>query len=216
MSVRTIHIICLVISFAGFTLNLTANSSDHWWVSLKPQEFERVGLWQICFNHYRHRFDFYGKIYTGCWWIFSPEIRMLFTWLSTEWLRVVQAFCTLSLIFMFFALLLTLTLVLNRNLSKVSSRFILLTALVTLTSAFFMGIAVLVFGLKGKNRDWMPRWQQNWYGWSFHIAVASCFLETIVGFILLFEGVNMKLVKAYMEKMYIQKKRLFPPAPRMV
>jgi hypothetical protein len=216
MSVRTIHFICLVISFTAFTLNLTANSSDHWWVSLKPQEFERVGLWQICFNHYRHRFDFYGKIYQGCWWIFSPETRMLFTWLSTEWLRVVQAFSTLSLLSSLLALLLTFMLVANRNLSKVSSRFILMTAFVTLTSSLFMTIACITFGLKGKNRDWMPRWQQNWYGWSFHIAVACCILEYIVGFILLFEGVNMKLVKAYMEKMYIQKKRLFPPAPRMV
>jgi len=31
---------------------------------------------------------------------------------------------------------------------------------------------------------------------------------------LLFEGTNIKLVKNYMEKMYIQKKRLFPAAPK--
>jgi hypothetical protein len=44
-----------------------------------------------------------------------------------------------------------------------------------------MGIAVITFGLKGKNRDWMPRWQHNWYGWTFHVAVATCILETVVG-----------------------------------
>lgn len=216
MSVSTIHYICLGLSFVAFTLNLTANSSDQWWQSRHPKEFLNVGLWSICFHLYRHRFDFYGKIYQGCWWIFSPETRRLFSWLSTEWLRVVQAFSTLSLLSMLLALLMTCLLVFNRQLSKVSSRYILSTALVTLTSASFMCIAVVTFGIKGKNRDWMPRWQTNWYGWSFQVAVVACILEFIVGFILLFEGINLKLVKDYMEKMYIQRKRLFPPAPRLV
>ncbi len=83
-----------------------------------------------------------------------------------------------------------------------------------MAEAFFMGIAVITFGVRGQDRDWMPRWQQNWYGWSFILAVVACILETIVGAILLFEGINIKLVKNYLEKMYIQKKRLFPSAPR--
>ena len=91
MSERVINYVCFGLAFVAFVLNLTANSSDRWWVSLKPQEFENVGLWQICFNHYRHRFDFYVK---------------------------------------------------------------------------------------------MARWQQNWYGWSFILAVVSFFLQVIVGKIL--------------------------------
>ena len=47
--------------------------------------------------------------------------------------------------------------------------------------AFFMGIAVVTFAVCGRNRDWMPRWQQNWFGWSFIIAVVTCILETILG-----------------------------------
>ncbi len=134
MSIKTIHYICFGLAFVAFTLNLTANSSDRWWVSLKPQEFENVGLWQICFNHYRHRFDFYGKIYTGCWWIFSPETRMLFSWISTPWLRVVQAFSTLSMLSMLLSLILIFILATSKQLGKVSSRFVLITAFVQLTS----------------------------------------------------------------------------------
>ena len=44
-----------------------------------------------------------------------------------------------------------------------------------------MGISVITFAVCGKNRDWMPRWQQNWYGWSFIVAVVTCILETIIG-----------------------------------
>ena len=134
MSERVINYVCFGLAFVAFVLNLTANSSDRWWVSLKPQEFENVGLWQICFNHYRHRFDFYGKIYTGCWWIFSPETRMLFSWVSTSWLRVVQAFSTLSLIGMLFSLIMIYVLASSNSIGKVSSRYILSTAFTTLLS----------------------------------------------------------------------------------
>ncbi len=181
MSVKIVHYICLFLGFVGFVLNLTANSSDQWWRAREPQEFENVGLWQICFNMYRHRFDFYGKIYTGCWWIFSPETRQLFSWISTTWFRVVQAFSTLSLITMLFALVMIYILARSKQLGKISSRYVLATAFTTLTSALFMGIAVITFGVCGKNRDWMPRWQQNWFGWSFIVAIVACILETIVG-----------------------------------
>ena len=66
-----ILIIWEVLSAAAFVLNLIANSSDRWWVNAKDggeKTFLRAGLWQVCFNMYRHRFDYYGKIYHGCWW----------------------------------------------------------------------------------------------------------------------------------------------------
>ena len=66
-----VAIIWEVLSFSAFVLNLTANSSDHWWVNARyggERTFLRAGLWQVCFNMYRHRFDYYGKIYHGCWW----------------------------------------------------------------------------------------------------------------------------------------------------
>ena len=44
-----------------------------------------------------------------------------------------------------------------------------------------MLIAVLTFGLRGKDRNWMPRFQQNGFGWSFTIAIVSCILEFAVG-----------------------------------
>jgi hypothetical protein len=44
-----------------------------------------------------------------------------------------------------------------------------------------MLIAVLTFGMRGKDRNWMPRYQQNWYGWSFMVAVVCCILEFLVG-----------------------------------
>lgn len=215
MSLKIINYTCLFVAFCAFTLNLTANSSDRWWVSNRPNhEFENIGLWQMCFNRYRHRFDFYGKIYQGCWWILSPELYKLFSWLSTPWFRCVQAFATLSMIFSLFSLIAVAILSFSKELAKVSSRYILGTAFLNAISGIFMLISVIIFGLRGKDRGWMPRWQDNWYGWSFIVAIVACVLQNLVASVLLFEGANMKLVKVYMEKMYIKKKRLFPPAPK--
>ena len=132
MSERIINLACFALSFVSFVLFVVAYSTDSWWISLKPQEFENVGLWNICFNHYRHRFDFYGKIYTGCWWIFSPELRMLFSWLSRPWFRVVQAFATLALVSSIFSLIMVYVLAASKYIGKVSSRYILSTAFINL------------------------------------------------------------------------------------
>jgi hypothetical protein len=210
--VKALNLVCLNIGLAAFILNLAAYSSNSWWVARRPQEFERIGLWEICFNHYRHRFDYYGKIYTGCWWIQSPEIRMLFSWLSTPWYRSVQAFSTLACVSLLFSVILLFMLTF-KEVGKTSTRFIISTALLLVTSAVFMTIAVIIFGTRGKDRDWMPRYQQCWFGWSFSVAIVSCLLTYLSGCLLLFEGVNMKLVKLYVEKMYILKQKKFPNAP---
>jgi hypothetical protein len=77
-----------------------------------------------------------------------------------------------------------------------------------------MLITVLTFGVRGKDRNWMPRWQHNWFGWSFSVAIIACMLEQ-KGLILLFDGVNMKLVKIYCENLYIERQKRFPAAPRL-
>ena len=135
---RVINLACCGLGLIAFVLNLTANGSNEWWVALKPQEFERIGLWEICFNHYRHRFDYYGKVYTGCWWHFSPETRMLFSWVSTPWYQAVQAFATLSMIFMFFAFLALLMLVFNPKKKELPDKLILQTSYLTLTSGLLI------------------------------------------------------------------------------
>ena len=209
MSTKSIYVIGLIIAFVAFMLNLTAFASDHWWVSIKTQEFNRVGLWQICFNQYRHRYDFFGKIYNGCFWVLSPETRMLFSWISTQWLRVVQAFSSLSLLTMLFGLVSVFNIVINRNMSqKLTNRVSLFAALSIFVSAIFMLIVVIMFGLKGKNRDWMPNWQQGWFGWSFNVAILTCILETILGFVLLYESADIKLFNTYYkERMRFQKNK---------
>ena len=36
-------------------------------------QMEKVGLWEACFNGYSDYRDNFGRIYNGCWWMFSRE-----------------------------------------------------------------------------------------------------------------------------------------------
>ena len=137
---KSLNLICLIIAFISFVLNLTANCSSYWWVALKPHEFERVGLWEICFNHYRHRFDYYGKIYTGCWWaLLARRTRRLFSWVNTPWYGAVQSFATLSMLVGLAAVIQILMLTTSPA-GKISTRYIIATAIVTLTSGTYASL----------------------------------------------------------------------------
>ena len=131
MSIKIVHYIYLLLAFIAFILNLTANCADRLWEALVPQEFVNIGLWQIFFNLYRHRFDFYGKVYTGRRWFFSPEISMLFPLIPTPWLRFVQPFPTLSIIPILFALVMVYIVARSQTFGKVSIRNLLGTSFLT-------------------------------------------------------------------------------------
>jgi hypothetical protein len=185
-------IIWQVLSFTAFTLNLTANSSDRWWVNAKDggeKTFVRAGLWQVCFNMYRHRFDYYGKIYHGCWWLFSPEIRLLRTWIYANWLHWVQALSTLSLITAFFAAIAAI-IVIRKHDGYKSSTQVLTAAILHGIAGIFMFVTVILFGIYGKRRDWMLNWQFNWFGWSFQLAIIACILHFATAFIAGYQGLN--------------------------
>ncbi|CAF1093783.1 unnamed protein product [Adineta ricciae] len=194
-----IAIIWEVLSFAAFVLNLTANSSDRWWVNAKDggeKTFIRAGLWQVCFNMYRHRFDYYGKIYHGCWWLFSPEIRLLRSWITNNWLRWVQTLSTLSLITSFFAVIASLLVLRNSETFK-SSRRVLTAAILHGLAGVLMLATVILFGVDGKRRDWMMNWQFNWFGWSFQIAIVSCILHLLTAMMAGYQGSNKFLHDMY-------------------
>jgi len=185
-------IIWQTLSVTAFVLNLTANSTDRWWVNAKDggeKTFVRAGLWQVCFNMYRHRFDYYGKIYHGCWWLFSPEIRLLRSWISNNWLRWVQALSSLSLVASFFAVIAALLILRNKDGYK-SSKQVLTAAVLHGLAGILMLATVILFGIMGKRRDWMMNWQFNWFGWSFQLAIVACIIHLATAFIAGYQGMN--------------------------
>jgi hypothetical protein len=126
--------------------------------------------------------DFYFRL-------FSPEIRLLRSWILNNWLRWVQALSTLSLITSFFAVIASLLVLRKRDGFK-SSKQVLTAAVLHGLAGALMFVTVILFGVDGKRRDWMMNWQFNWYGWSFQVAIVSCIVHLATAFMAGYQGSN--------------------------
>lgn len=52
----------------------------------------------------------------------------------------------------------------------------------------FTTIAVVVFGIKGDDRDWMPDPEHNFLSWSFGLAVVGAFFNWMASILFLVES----------------------------
>ena len=133
--------------------------------------------------------SYFSSIYSNIFRLFSPEIRLLRSWISTNWLRWVQAFSTLSLVTSFFAFLVAISLLRNLQAFK-NSKQVLTAAILHAIAGIFMFITVILFGVYGKRRDWMMNWQFNWFGWSFHVAIVACILHFAAAILAAYQAMN--------------------------
>jgi ABC-type glycerol-3-phosphate transport system permease component len=53
-----------------------------------------------------------------------------------------------------------------------------------------MFATVILFGVKGKRRDWMMNWQFNWFGWSFQVAIVACIIHLATALMAGYQGSN--------------------------
>ena len=65
--------LCTLVSFAGPYWSQSYPSTGN--------EFKNIGLWEACFNRYRHWKDDNQKPYTGCFWFWSPDMIRFRDWL---------------------------------------------------------------------------------------------------------------------------------------
>ena len=121
--------------------------------------------------------------------LFSPEIRRLRPWISTNWLRWVQSLSTLSMVTSLFALIAAILVITNKEGFK-SSRRVLTAAILHGVAGVLMFITVILFGIYGRRRDWMMNWQFNWFGWSFHLAIVACILHLFTAMMAGYQGSN--------------------------
>jgi membrane-bound metal-dependent hydrolase YbcI (DUF457 family) len=105
------------------------------------------------------------------------------------WLAWVQALSTLSLVTSFFAVIAALLVLRSRDGYK-SSKQVLTAAVLHGLAGVLMFATVILFGVRGKRRDWMMNWQFNWFGWSFQVAIVACILHLAAAFMAGYQGSN--------------------------
>jgi len=176
-----------ILTYIASILLLIAFASPYWLVSwdMTFSPFKKMGLWEICFDNYRHPHYQFDKLFHGCHYVFSDEYRIIREWLLPGWLMAVQAFVTLAFMASLATQIMLAMLVTRFPLQFVlNSEWILsvVCALGNAASAFFMFLAVAVFGGECFRRDWVQYPTYNYLSWGYAFAVVSMFIFAFAAF----------------------------------
>jgi len=171
-----------ICAFIGGLLLLMSFASPYWLVSWHDTHspFQRMGLWEFCFDRFRYPLYQFDKLFTGCYYVFSEEYRIVREWLLPGWLMAVQAFVTLALMASFLAQILTALSLTRWPLSLVLRYEWFLSGVAAFSTAFagfFVFLAVSVFGGQCWRRDWLLYPNFNHLSWSYAFAVLSFFIN---------------------------------------
>ncbi|KAL1132638.1 hypothetical protein AAG570_010590 [Ranatra chinensis] len=180
----------------AFVLILLAFCTSSWLVSdyrITGARFDRLGLWAHCFRSLAEPHDEYQRrFFVGCRWVYDPftagysEIR---EYLMPPFMIVTQFFYTLAFIGVLASFILVLLFFLCFGPQQ--RHFVHLTnliGLVMLVVGVCSGIAVIVFAITANRPDWMPGHENNFFGWSFGVAIAGSIAALITGGLFLVEA----------------------------
>lgn len=73
---------CTIFALAALCI---AFASPYWYQTWPNSfnQFQNIGLWEICMDNYMHYKDDSQEIYSGCWWVFNRAKKY---WKLREWL----------------------------------------------------------------------------------------------------------------------------------
>lgn len=184
-----------VLAVLATIVHILAFSTQHWLESFEQAKsrFDRIGLWEACFNVFGYDRDQLGKQYDGCHWIYSYEYKPIFDWLNPRWFLSVQIIMTLALILNIVTALRLVVGICGKWLSHKMALSQFIVSMTMFLSGALIAVAVSVFGVKSKiDRQWFPRPDQNYLSWSFGLAVVSGFFAVFSAMCLLFDSLRIK------------------------
>lgn len=179
VAVFAVAFVCTVIAFI----------SPNWLVSdtrITGAKFERLGLWAHCFASLPDPTDEYQRrFHVGCRWVFDPftfGYDQIKGFLMPPFIVITQFFYTLAFILVVFSFLCVLLFFLccgpeQKHFIKIISA----TAVSMLTAGVCGVIAVGVFAIWANKDDWMLGHENNYFGWSFVVAIVGSIASFIVG-----------------------------------
>ena len=106
---------------------------------------------------------------------------------TTAFFVATQVLYTLGFVFLLLAVIGTLAIELCFITDREAFAMKILSTVMFL-AGLFCTIAVVVFGIKGDDRDWMPDPEHNFLSWSFALAVVGVFCHWIAAVLFLVES----------------------------
>lgn len=190
-----VFVVALVTTFVAFC-------SPSWLVSdyrITGAKLDKIGLWTHCFRSLPDPQDEYQRrFFVGCRWVYDPfttgydQIR---GYLLPPFMVATQFFYTLC----FLGVMVTLFLVLLFFLccGPDQARFVQLITIIggiLMGSGLCGGLAVIIFACLGNTENWMPEHANNYFGWSFGLAVVGS-VASIISSALFFTEANIQKKK---------------------
>ncbi|KAI5694143.1 hypothetical protein M8J76_004994 [Diaphorina citri] len=168
------------ITVLGFFFLLLAFTSHSWVVSngrIQDPQFQSIGLWSICLTGFEEFHHWYDTKFYGCWWVFEEEYYIIHDFLFPGFFISTQIFMLMCFLA---SLVSTFLVALYMCCSRTQEKFILLLRVISgnaALSAFTGTIALIIFGIYGDSRDWLPHWESNDIGWAYYSAVCGVLLN---------------------------------------
>ncbi|XP_026467172.1 uncharacterized protein LOC113370698 [Ctenocephalides felis] len=175
----------------GFLFVLIAFVSPYWLQAdkkIRNPKFQKIGLWEVCFKDFEDIHHWYDTRFTGCWWVFEEEFYIIGDFLLPGFFVATQFFFTVCMTLLLIAVaLVALFCICSRHHDRYL--LLLLTVGTDLIIAGISGlIAVIIFGIRGDGRDWMPNWEHNDMGWAYALAVLGSIALLPAGTLFLVEA----------------------------
>lgn len=163
-----------VIAFISYLVLLVSFASPYWLSSYKftDSAFKRLGLWDFCFEDYRHPSYQYDTKFTGCHWIYSPVYTNIRDWLQPPWFVFVQALMTISLCVATFGLI-AASIIFMHFLIQYQLIILCITLLCHMLTTMLLGFALITFYLKSSDRNWITYPNLNHVDWAFFAGILS-------------------------------------------
>ncbi|XP_061178578.1 uncharacterized protein LOC133187237 [Saccostrea echinata] len=207
--------ICSIISLV---LVFVAFASPFWYKSWSRvhSPLANVGMWHICLSGWVKPRDPTMRSYVGCWWIHSTFFEEVWDDIMPAWFRIVQTIVILTLLINMAAVLMLSFYPVDRLRIKYYNpnryRAFLVNSVLMFVSAVFVLIVALLFPMKARDPNWMPRPWLNYLSWSYGFFVLSGFFAVFAGISLFIKSsdIHHKPEKGTEE---IEKKLELPPLP---
>lgn len=198
-----------IIAFLSGLLLLMSFASPYWLQSWATTEspFNNMGLWEFCFQDFRHPDYQFDTLFNGCHWIWGEYYRLIREKLLPGWLIVVQFFATLALMASYLGQIIIVTLLLRWPLEiilRFEFWFCGLALVLNCCTAVLMFLSVVIFYAECWSRDWLlyPNW--NYPSWSYAFACFSVVGHGIAALFLYWDTIKAKERKARNKALIMQ------------
>lgn len=173
-----------ILAFISYLILTISFASPYWLSSYKftDSAFKRLGLWDFCFQDYRHPSYQYDTKFTGCHWIYSPIYTNIRDWLQPAWFIFVQATMTMALCVSTIGLM-AVSIVFMHFLIQYQLIILCVTLVCQLLTTLLLFFALSTFYLKAFDRGWIMYPEFNHVDWAFFFAFVSMFCNAFASWL---------------------------------